>query len=262
MSAQATSETSSCNRRLLDVWESSHKQFLEDRNTSADTTAATRSIIVTITKPTTTALSSRKTPTRVQPPRKGKRKAIELEDTKLRVTVKRRKVTNVKGTTNTNPTSTINYHMPKSTFGGALHLSLSPDGDLHGKICHLDFRSFRNRLLAKVTSKMTGIYSRRAAKKNKARRCVLEGRETVSPWYKTGERTAQVFAKEAMAMGLPAAPEPDMLPSPSFANWPALAKSRTRMAKEDVEESVVEFEGLRFLVDVCGEPPVPRVMML
>ncbi|KAH8903628.1 hypothetical protein BR93DRAFT_961666 [Coniochaeta sp. PMI_546] len=258
---QVTSDGAPCNSGLLEIWESSYKQHLEQRSRPADTTATTPSIIVTIATP---VVQSFKTPpTRVQPPRKGKRKVAELEDVRPRVIVKRRKIAKAKGAAGGKDTSsTDTYHIAKSAFGSALHLSLPSDDDLHGRICHRSFRSFRNRLIAKVTSKIMGIYSRRAAEGNKTRRCVLQGHETASPWCRTGKRTTEAYAGEAVVVGVPAAPEPEMLASPSCANWPPPAKSRTQMAREDVGQNAVEFEGLKFLVDVCGDPPVPRVMML
>lgn len=255
-SAQDTSGSSSCNSSLLDVWESSHTDYLERKRMIATARAPTPSLIVTIT--TSTPKAPKRAPTRVQPSRNSKRKAGEPADSKPRVTVKRRKVTNGKGMDQC-PAAT--YHIPKATFNHALHLSAPPTENICGKICHRSYRTFRNRLIAKVTSKMMGIYSRRAAERSKkARRCALLGRETAGPWYATGGASAGEAV--TTTTGLPTAPEPDMLPSPSCANWPPLAKSRTRMAKEDVEQNVVEFEGLRFLVDVCGEPPLQRVMMI
>ncbi|OIW24663.1 hypothetical protein CONLIGDRAFT_648790 [Coniochaeta ligniaria NRRL 30616] len=249
-------ETPCRNRKLMDTWTSSHEKHLEQLNTPTEARAATPSLIVTFT--TRTALPSHKTPIRVQPSRKSKRKAAEMDDTKPRVTVKRRKISTARPSL-----SGGTYHMSQTAFSHALHLFVPPAEEIHGKICHRNYRSFRNRLIARVTSKMMGIYSRKATEKNKPRRCVLQGRETAGPWCASGRQTAGTFAEEVEeAARLSTAPEPDMLASPSCANWPPPPKSRTRMAKEDGEQNVVEFEGLKFLVDVCGEPPVPRVMMM
>lgn len=267
----------SCDKNLLDIWESSHKSYLEQQDKPpTEPRASTPSLIVTITtKPTPSPHNTR---TRVQPSRNAKRKAPEPEDSKQpRVTIKRRK-TKTKGAAAAGGT----YHISKPAFSHALHLHLPATvEDIHGKICHRSYRSFRNRLIARVTSKMVGIYSRRRAAADKKpkppRRCVLQGRETAGPWCcETGKpRTGAgggggwEFEKEEAVddhlgglVAVAAAPEPDMLASPSCANWPPLPKARVRMAKEEVEQNVVEFEGLKFLVDVCGEPPVPRVMML
>lgn len=249
---QAVDDSPSCNSSILDTWESSYAAHLEQHSIPAETRAtATYSLIVTIkTKPT----MSRKPASRVQPPRTAKRKRAEAEDSKPRVTIKRRKSS--KKTAASRALGT--YHISKPTLSHALHLSLPPTDVLHNKPCPRSYRSFRNRLVARLTSKMVGIYSRRALEKPKPRRCVLHGRETAGAWCRTDGEAVEAFRGE----GEFTAPEAEMLASPSCANWPPLVGPRSRMVKERMEENVVDFEGLKFLVDVCGEPPLPRVLML
>ncbi|KAJ9165832.1 hypothetical protein NKR19_g99 [Coniochaeta hoffmannii] len=250
--------TTSSEDKHLDAWESSHSAYIDQQTQTPGTRASGPSLIATIkTKP---APKPRSKPTRTQPSRTAKRKAPEPEDPKTRSTAKRRKTAANRGTDGAGGT----YHIPKPTFTSALHLSLPASEAIQGKICHHSYRSFRNRLIARVTSKMVCLYARRATEKPKLphRRCVLQGYETAAPWCAPGERTTEEVQQGELVTRCSPAPEPEMLASPSCANWPPPAKVRSRMAREHVEQNVVEFEGLLFLVDICGDPPVPRVMML
>lgn len=256
---------------ILDIWESSHAAHADQqRNPPASTAEDTPSLIITIK--TSPPPSLRKTPTRVQPHRNAKRKAAEMEDSKPRVTIKRRRKTRRTGGGDAGRTAST-YYISKPVLSQALHHpSLPPTTEegLHGQVCHRGYNSFLNGLAAEVTAKMAGMYRSRAAaaaEKPKPRRCALQGRETAEPWCVTGGRqAADVFQAEAVvAEAGPAVPEAEMLASPSCANWPprpVRTRIRTRMPKEDGEEGAVEFGGLKFLLDVCGEPPEPRVMML
>lgn len=202
-------------------------------------------------------------PTKIQPGRGAKRKIADLEDSPYADT-KRRKVAAVtqkaKGARTDSPTGG-GYHITEQTYYEALHLS-SRGHDLYGKPCQRHRRLCRNRLIARVVSRMMGIYSRKAAAGTKRCQCALHGHHTASPWCHTDKAKSTVVVTAA-TVERSATPEAEMLPSPSFANWPPMPKKRGgRVAKEKVEENVVEFEGLKFLLDVCGEPPVPRVLML
>jgi hypothetical protein len=230
---------------VLDVWTSSHNEYVNQQKTPTKSVSS-----LSTSTPTT------QPPLRVQPPRAAKRKAAELADSRTTTTAKKRKVTSVTASNSTSSTTSDpkarifgDYHVSELAFRQTLH----PQAKTQAR--HLAW--FRNRLIAKTTSKIMALYSTKSRDgTTKPRRCALTGCETASPWYKPA-----AAIPEQQAGG--AAPEADMLPSPSFANWPPPpARTGTRLLKEDIKDHVVEFAGLRFLVDICGEPPLPRVKML
>lgn len=231
------------------AWELSHAAYLDQEEEPREAKTA----LVTV---------EAKPPSRVQPPRAAKRKAAGLANSQRCIIRKRRKggiadtiyVSTAEDAGDTHQRPYGDYHISLPMLQDSLcHLFPTQDSD-PGTSSHSDLSSFRNRLTAKVTSKMMGIYARKMKAGNKPCRCALTGKETESPWCRPGKRTVEPES--------PAAPEPDMVPSPTLANWPPPPKTKARMAKEKIEENIVEFGGLKFLVDVCGEPPLVRVKML
>lgn len=250
----------------LGDWELSEQEFLSTKHEAA--LASKTADNPSPDSPASALLTAQ--PTRVQPSRAAKRKAVELNEVKKVVTVKRRKLTAQKRLPipqndglEADAGHFGDYHISKDEFSRAQGPMDEPSPmptSSESMPLLSSLMSFRARLVAKLVTKTMEIHKKKQTKRRRSLLCALGSRTTARQWCLPSKRTVEAFEKPA-GTGRLAAAVPDMLHSPSLGGWPLLPDAVKRY-QEDPKDNIVEFAGLKFLVDMCGGPGKYRVLML